>query len=81
MEGDHEGVADKKADIHQDQKAINRDAAKLKKHRAKRDEKVDALKDDHAAHREDVKNLNADKKDLDKTNEKLDEKKQDAVAK
>ncbi len=81
MEGDHEGVADEKADLHKDQKAINRDAADLKEHRDQRDVKVDQLKADHKHRRTHVKNLNADQKELDKTNEKIDEKKQDAVAK
>jgi chromosome segregation ATPase len=80
-EGDVKEANEKRGDIKNDKKDLRQDNASLKKHRARRAKKIDAMKDERGENHQMGKDLNKSEDKLQSANEKVEDKKQDSAAK
>jgi len=79
--GDEAAVKAKMEDIHRDHHAMYKDSIKLKRARAERKKSIKNLKNDESHRDSDVGKLDSNGQDLNKTNEKIADQKQDSASK
>ena len=79
--GDQEKIKEKVADIRRDHHAMYKDSMKLERARAERKKSIKELKKDQNHRDSDVSKLDSNGQDLNKTNEKIADQKQDSAAK
>ncbi|HXL72151.1 MAG TPA: hypothetical protein VN963_00880, partial [bacterium] len=79
--GDAEKIKEKEADIRRDHHAMYKDSVKLKRARADRKKSIKNLKRDQAHRDSDVSKLDSNGQNLNKTDEKIEDQKQDSAAK
>jgi hypothetical protein len=79
--GDEKAVAADMDKLREDHHVLYLDQKELDKTRVKRENSIDALKDDRTHRDANVKQMDSNEQKLDKTNEKLADQKQDAATK